>query len=143
MQLTQLVKNHSAVILTEANSNIKHPKFFNHIDRYIFNFSEEDFKTYAPDLLITIGQNVVSKKIKQFLRKAKPKNHWHIHEVWQPDTFFALTEKVETKPEIFFSKLLKFTIVLSKINLLILVTQFPKLSMYITSPISIFSGSLK
>lgn len=108
MQLTQLVKNHSAVILTEANSNIKHPKFFNHIDRYIFNFSEEDFKTYAPDLLITIGQNVVSKKIKQFLRKAKPKNHWHIHEVWQPDTFFALTEKVETKPEIFFSKLLKF-----------------------------------
>ncbi len=108
MQLTQLVKNHSVVVLTEANSNVKHQKFFNHIDRYIFNFSEEDFKTYAPDLLITIGQNVVSKKIKQFLRKAKPKNHWHIHEVWQPDTFFALTEKIETKPEIFFSQLMKF-----------------------------------
>ena len=108
MQLTQLVKNHSAVILTEANSNIKHPKFFSHIDRYIFNFSEDDFNTYAPDLLITIGQNVVSKKIKQFLRKAKPKNHWHIHEVWQPDTFFSLTEKIETKPELFFSQLMNF-----------------------------------
>jgi len=108
MQLTQLVKNHSVVVLTEANSNLTHPKFFNHIDRYIFNFSEEDFKTYAPDLLITIGQNVVSKKIKQFLRKAKPKNHWHIHEIWQPDTFFSLTEKIETKPEVFFSKLLPF-----------------------------------
>ena len=27
MQLTQLVKNHSVVVLTEANSNVKHPKF--------------------------------------------------------------------------------------------------------------------
>ncbi|QNS40741.1 2-succinyl-5-enolpyruvyl-6-hydroxy-3-cyclohexene-1-carboxylic-acid synthase [Chryseobacterium manosquense] len=108
MQLGQLVKNHSVIVLTEATSNIKHPKFFSHIDRYIFNFSEEDFKTYAPDLLVTIGQNVVSKKVKQFLRKAKPKNHWHIHEVWQPDTFFSLTEKIETQPEIFFKKLLNF-----------------------------------
>ncbi len=108
MQLGQLVKNHSVVVLTEATSNIRHPKFFSHIDRYIFNFSEEDFTTYAPDLLVTIGQNVVSKKVKQFLRKAKPKNHWHIHEIWQPDTFFSLTEKIETQPEIFFKKLLNF-----------------------------------
>lgn len=108
MQLSQLVKNHSAVVLCEANSNLRNEKFFSHIDRYIYNFSEEDYKTYAPDLLITVGQNVVSKKIKQFLRKAKPKNHWHIDEVWQPDTFFSLTEKIETSAENFFSKLLNF-----------------------------------
>ncbi len=107
MQLSQLVKNHSVVVLKEANSNLRHDKFFAHIDRYIFNFEEADFQNYAPDLLITIGQNVVSKKIKQFLRKAKPKNHWHIHDVWHPDTFFSLTEKIETKPEQFFGKLLK------------------------------------
>ena len=105
-QLTQLVKNHSVVILTEANSNLYHDKFFRHIDRYIFNFSDEDYTHYAPDLLITIGQNVVSKKVKQFLRKAKPKQHWHIDEVWQPDTYYCLTEKLEVKPELFFSKLL-------------------------------------
>ena len=108
MQLSQLVKNHSVVVLKEANSNLKHDKFFAHIDRYIFNFKEEDYKTYAPDLLITVGQNVVSKKVKQFLRKAHPKNHWHIDEVWHPDTFFALTEKVRSTPEKFFGKLLKF-----------------------------------
>jgi 2-succinyl-5-enolpyruvyl-6-hydroxy-3-cyclohexene-1-carboxylate synthase len=108
MQLTQLVKNHSVVVLKEANSNLKHDKFFAHIDRYIFNFSDADCKTYAPDLLITVGQNVVSKKVKQFLRKANPKNHWHIDEVWHPDTFFALTEKVKATPEKFFAKLLKF-----------------------------------
>lgn len=108
MQLTQLVKNHSVVVLKEANSNLRHDKFFAHIDRYIFNFNDADYKTYAPDLLITVGQNVVSKKVKQFLRKANPKNHWHIDEVWHPDTFFALTEKVKATPEKFFAKLLKF-----------------------------------
>ncbi|THV62485.1 2-succinyl-5-enolpyruvyl-6-hydroxy-3-cyclohexene-1-carboxylic-acid synthase [Chryseobacterium candidae] len=107
-QLTQLVKNHSVVVLSEANSNLHHEKFFKHIDRYIFNFTEEDYKTYAPDLLITVGQNVVSKKVKQFLRSARPKQHWHLDEVWQPDTYFSLTEKIEVKPEVFFSKLLKF-----------------------------------
>nr|WP_315027484.1 2-succinyl-5-enolpyruvyl-6-hydroxy-3-cyclohexene-1-carboxylic-acid synthase [uncultured Chryseobacterium sp.] len=107
-QLTQLVKNHSVIVLSEANSNLYHEKFFKHIDRYIFNFTEEDYKTYAPDLLITVGQNVVSKKVKQFLRKARPKQHWHLDEVWQPDTYYSLTEKIEVKPEVFFSKLLKY-----------------------------------
>lgn len=105
-QFAQLVKNHSVVILSEANSNLNHPKFFKHIDRYIFNFTEEDYKNFAPDLLITVGQNVVSKKVKQFLRNAHPQNHWHIDEVWQPDTYFALTDKIEAKPEVVFNKLL-------------------------------------
>lgn len=107
-QLTQLVKNHSVVVLHEANSNIHHDKFFSHIDRYITGFSDEDYKMYAPDLLITVGQNVVSKRVKQFLRNAHPKQHWHLDEVWQPDTYFSLTRKIEVKPELFFSKLLRF-----------------------------------
>ena len=107
MQLSQLVKNHSAVILTEVTSNLKNDKFFQHIDRYIFSFNDEDFHQFAPDLLITVGQNVVSKKVKQFLRKAKVQNHWHIDPFWQPDTYFSLTKKIETTAEIFFSKLLK------------------------------------
>lgn len=111
MQLTQLVKNHSAVVLCEVNSNLKNEKFFSHIDRYIFNFNDEDIRAFTPDLLITIGQNVVSKKVKYFLRKAQPKNHWHVDPYWQPDTFFSLTEKIETKAVTFFGKLL------NKINL--------------------------
>lgn len=107
-QLTQLVKNHTVVVLSEVNSNLHHDKFFRHIDRYVTHFSEDDYKTYAPDLLITVGQNVVSKRVKQFLRKAHPKAHWHLDEVWQPDTYFSLTQKIEVKPEVFFSKLLNF-----------------------------------
>lgn len=106
MLLAQIVKNHSAVVLTEVNSNLHDDKFFNHIDRYIFNFSEEDYRAYAPDLLITVGQNVVSKKVKQFLRKAQPTQHWHIDKHWHPDTYFALTERVKAAPEVFFQQLL-------------------------------------
>lgn len=105
-QLLQLVKNHSAVVLCEAGSNLHEEKFFHHIDRYIFSFDEEDFRQFAPDLLITIGQNVVSKKVKEFLRKAAPKEHWHIDPYWQPDTYFSLTKKFPCKAEDFFSKLL-------------------------------------
>lgn len=103
--LGQLVKNHSAVILTEINSNLHHEKFFPHIDRYFFNLKEEH-RNFAPDLLITIGQNVVSKRIKEFLRKVQPKQHWHIDPHWQPDTYFSLTEKINIQPEVFFSKLI-------------------------------------
>ncbi|MDA4697823.1 hypothetical protein NY544_19395, partial [Enterobacter hormaechei] len=99
--------NHSAVVLTESTSNQYHSKFFNHIDRYIFDFTEEDFKKYAPDLLITVGQNVVSKKVKLFLRKANPARHWHVDPYWQPDTYFALTEKISSDHEAFFSQLVK------------------------------------
>lgn len=107
-QLTQLVKNHTVVVLSEANSNLHYEKFFRHIDRYITSFTELDYKIFAPDLLITVGQNVVSKRVKEFLRKAHPKQHWHLDETWQPDTYFSLTQKIEAKPELFFSKLLNF-----------------------------------
>ncbi|MBS1550406.1 MAG: 2-succinyl-5-enolpyruvyl-6-hydroxy-3-cyclohexene-1-carboxylic-acid synthase [Bacteroidetes bacterium] len=104
VQLAQLAKNHSAVVLCEASSNIHHEKFFNHIDRYIFNFSEEDYKLFAPDLLITVGQNVVSKKVKQFLRQAQVPAHWHIDPYWHPDTYFSLTEKIQSVAEDFFAQ---------------------------------------
>lgn len=109
--LDQLAKNHSVVVLTEVNSNLHNDKFFNHIDRYIFNFGGEELSHYTPDLLITIGQNVVSKKVKQFLRATPIKNHWHIDEYWHPDTYFSLNRKIKAKPAAVLSALM------DKINL--------------------------
>lgn len=105
-QLIQLVKNHTVVVLCETNSNLKDPRFLHHIDRYISGFDEQDIRTFAPDLLITIGQNVVSKKVKQFFRAADIHSHWHIDEHWHPDTYFHLTQKISARPEIFLSKLI-------------------------------------
>ena len=61
-----------------------------------------------PDLLITAGQSIVSKRLKQFIRNHKPKEHWHIApDSSAPDTFQCLTEVVPTEAGYFFSELHK------------------------------------
>ena len=100
--LEQLVKNHSAVVLTESTSNQYHSKFFNHIDRYIFDFTEEDFKNTLRFTNYRWTKCSVQ-KVKLFLRKANPARHWHVDPYWQPDTYFALTEKFMRIMKYFFT----------------------------------------
>ncbi|MDR1877907.1 MAG: 2-succinyl-5-enolpyruvyl-6-hydroxy-3-cyclohexene-1-carboxylic-acid synthase [Flavobacteriaceae bacterium] len=105
--LEQLATREDTVILTETTSNLNSDKFYPNIDRYIFPFGEEKMEEYKPELLLTIGQNVVSKKVKVFLRKAQLKAHWHLDEFWHPDTFFALSGRIEDRPVTFLKELVK------------------------------------
>jgi 2-succinyl-5-enolpyruvyl-6-hydroxy-3-cyclohexene-1-carboxylate synthase len=47
---------------------------------------------------------IVSKKIKQFLRNFQPTHHWNIDEKKATNTFFCLSEFIQTKPVDFFSE---------------------------------------
>jgi 2-succinyl-5-enolpyruvyl-6-hydroxy-3-cyclohexene-1-carboxylate synthase len=51
--------------------------------------------------LVTFGGMVVSKRIKVFLRKYKPKEHWHIDVLRAYDTFGALTQHFKEDPNTF------------------------------------------
>ena len=93
----------SVLILTETTSNLHHNKAINSIDQLIFSLDENQFKELQPDVLITFGGMIVSKKIKQFLRKQQPKHHWNIDEKKATNTFFCLSEFIQTKPVDFFS----------------------------------------
>lgn len=104
--LEKLAHREDTVILTEITSNLNSPKLYPNIDRYIFPFGEGKMDEYKPDFLLTIGQNVVSKKIKAFLRNSHLKSHWHLDEFWHPDTFFSLTEKITDTPVNFLSRLI-------------------------------------
>lgn len=106
--LTQLANDDSVVVLHEVTSNVHHPRFFNKIDQVIFPYPEEELEVLKPEILLTIGQNIVSKKVKRFLREQKAQQHWHLDEYWQPDTFQILTDKIETKPEFFLEQLVSF-----------------------------------
>ncbi len=91
------------LIFTETTSNIHHPAFFNSIDSIIapiekMDEPEEEFRRLRPDLLITLGGLVVSKKIKSFLRNYPPESHWHIGPERANDTFFCLRGRVEADP---------------------------------------------
>lgn len=116
--LEKLAEREDTIILTEVTSNLNSSKFYPNIDRYIFPFGEEAMDDYKPELLLTIGQNIVSKKIKDFLRKSKLKAHWHLDEYWHPDTYFSLTEKIEENPVIFLKELVKVPPVTSSYSLL-------------------------
>lgn len=59
-----------------------------------------------PDLVITCGGHVVSKRLKSFLRDTKGLTHWHISPTGEVvDLFRALRVVFETTPEEFFEQL--------------------------------------
>lgn len=97
----QLANDPSVVVLTETTSNLHHPNFVDNIDTIITPFNEDDFKDFQPEILLTFGGMVVSKRIKAFLRKYRPKSHWHIDTLRAYDTFGALTKHFQANPNEF------------------------------------------
>ncbi|WP_281310060.1 2-succinyl-5-enolpyruvyl-6-hydroxy-3-cyclohexene-1-carboxylic-acid synthase [Flavobacterium flavigenum] len=108
--IENLANDPSIVVLTETTSNLHHPNFINSIDTLITPFDDSDFKEFEPEILITFGGMVVSKRIKGFLRKYKPQHHWHIDTLRAYDTFNALTKHFVMQPNDFFNDLLPKTI---------------------------------
>ncbi len=107
LQLNKLAEDPSVIILTENISNVTNDRFINNIDQAIFSLDDVTLKYLKPDLLLTIGRNIVSKKVKQFLRKHKPVEHWHIENTaLPPDTFEVLSQHFDTSPEMFLSQFL-------------------------------------
>jgi 2-succinyl-5-enolpyruvyl-6-hydroxy-3-cyclohexene-1-carboxylate synthase len=104
--LDVLANDPSVVVLTEKTSNLHHPTFIDQIDTLITPFTDEDFNAFQPEILLTFGGMVVSKRIKAFLRKYKPTHHWHVDELRAYDTFSALTNHFETKINTFLCHLL-------------------------------------
>jgi 2-succinyl-5-enolpyruvyl-6-hydroxy-3-cyclohexene-1-carboxylate synthase len=66
-------------------------------------------KELQPDLLITIGQSVISKNLKLFLRANKPVVHWHVDESAGTivDPFQSVTTLIPQNPEDLFAALAK------------------------------------
>ena len=108
--LKNLADDESVVVMTETTSNLHHPTFINNIDVIITPFTTDDFENYRPEILVTFGGMIVSKRIKAFLRKYKPKQHWHIDTLRAYDTFAALTKHFELNPNSFFEAFLPLTI---------------------------------
>ena len=97
-------EDESVLIFTETTSNLHHNKTINSIDQLIFSLDDNDFEELKPDVLITFGGMIISKRIKRFFRDYQPKHHWNIDEKKAMNTFFCLTEFIQTKPVDFFLK---------------------------------------
>ncbi|WP_435263679.1 2-succinyl-5-enolpyruvyl-6-hydroxy-3-cyclohexene-1-carboxylic-acid synthase [Tenacibaculum sp. nBUS_03] len=104
--LSEYANDESVLVMTETTSNLYDSKFVNNIDVLITPLNEESFKALQPDVLVTLGGMVVSKRIKQFLRKYQPKHHWHIDKLDKLNTYFCLSEYVQEEPEVFLLELI-------------------------------------
>lgn len=112
--LETLVKDPSVIVFTETTSNIHQEDFFTRIDTIIGPIEkagnrEELFRRLQPDILLTFGGMIVSKKIKAFLRNYNPKHHWHVDSKKAYNTFFCLNKHFETDVNSFFGEFLPLT----------------------------------
>ncbi len=107
--LDRLIEDESVIVFTETTSNLHHADCINSIDQLIAPFEESDFKNLQPELLITFGGMVISKKVKSFLRNNPPKNHWHIDEKKAYDSYFVLSKHFKVKPSTFLEAILSNT----------------------------------
>ncbi len=107
-QLSKLVDFENIVVLSETTSNLYCNGFIDTIDNLVSGFKENEKEMFVPEVLITIGGQVVSKMVKKFLRNNKPEKHYHISPSGEKmDTYFSLTGSIKCKPADFFSSLLK------------------------------------
>ena len=108
--LEWLAEHPGVLVFTENTSNLHHPYAIDAIDQLIGTMelstkSSVWMEELQPDLLITWGGPVVSKKIKQFLRTHPPKQHWHVGNTSAFDTYFCGVQTLPISPKILTERL--------------------------------------
>lgn len=92
-------------MIVECTSNIfGHPSSVPFPDIFFRNYKSHDYQDYRPDLLITVGSQIISRPLKTVIRSWSDFDHWHIQPAGDPaDVFFSDPELIAAEPEVFFS----------------------------------------
>lgn len=94
----------NVVVLVENTSNIQHERFIHCIDRTLNGFDQNDV-SFEPEILVTVGGAVVSKRIKAYLRKANILKHYKLGaEFPEMDTYRCLTKSFPFSADDFFAQ---------------------------------------
>ena len=97
--LIELSKNSDIIILFESVSNLDSNCGIGTIDRTLSALSIKDIQ---PDLVVTLGEHIISKRIKEFLKRIKNLEHWHISDNDElMDTFECKSLSIKTTAELF------------------------------------------
>lgn len=93
------------LVFSETLSNLHTSNSISSIDRLINTITEEEKASLKPDLLITIGGEIVSKMVKRLLRNSSIE-HWHISENGEvKDLFLNLRKVIPISTKCFFKGL--------------------------------------
>lgn len=106
--LQEISNKQDVIVLTESTSNLHSDIFVSKIDQTLTQIKPKNEKSFLPDLILTIGGHIVSKKIKAWLRKNENPEHWHISmDRCAPDVFFNITEHIKSEEVLFLKSLAK------------------------------------
>ncbi len=100
----------SIIVMKEHTSNVFNESFISNIDRLIgpielHSNSNFLFDELSPEIVISLGGMIVSKKIKSFLRNYKPQKHFHIGNNISKDSFYSGVEHINTTAKKFFENI--------------------------------------
>lgn len=100
----------SIIVMKEHTSNVFNESFISNIDRLIgpielHSNSDFLFDELSPEIVISLGGMIVSKKIKSFLRNYKPQKHFHIGNNISKDSFYSGVEHINTTANKFFENI--------------------------------------
>jgi 2-succinyl-5-enolpyruvyl-6-hydroxy-3-cyclohexene-1-carboxylate synthase len=114
--LGQFAELSNVVVLVENTSNLKNELFNHCIDRSLNGFEQHD-PAFQPEVLISFGGAIVSKRIKAYLRQIDLKIHWRIAPDFpEMNTFGTLTATLPMQPTQFIEALLKSNLSLQTLN---------------------------
>lgn len=88
------------LVLSETVSNLNVNCNIRSIDRLINTLSVDEKQDLSPDLLITMGGEVVSKMVKQFVKDYPPGAHWHLSPRSEVKDTFQLLDGVLSMDEL-------------------------------------------
>lgn len=107
--LRELCKNHFIPLVADITSNAFQVKdAIRHHDFFLGELSEEMQENLKPDLLITFGKSFLSKNLKNFIRKNRPKYHLHVDRGSKiADPTFSITHTISMSPNDFMEHFIK------------------------------------
>lgn len=104
-ELEAIAHFENVAVFAELHSNSIHPNFISSIDTLIMSLGSRAQEFIEPDVLITVGTNIISRKIKAILRKSKP-THFHIGFLEKPmDTYNCLENFFSVSPKQAFTEM--------------------------------------
>lgn len=110
--LIGLSKLPNVALFCETISNIHLNNEVYQIDTVLTEIEDADeseLESLKPDVVISIGGALVSRKLKTFLRNNPPSEHWTLGDTSpSADCFMSLTRHIKVKPDKFFKGITRF-----------------------------------
>ncbi|WP_320052582.1 2-succinyl-5-enolpyruvyl-6-hydroxy-3-cyclohexene-1-carboxylic-acid synthase [uncultured Acetobacteroides sp.] len=104
--IEKLSRRGDTVIIAEHTANLPSAVSVRQFEQVLVSLSEAEKAQFAPDILLTIGGHIVSKRFKQLIRKCQPSKHWRIG-CDVVDTYQSLTDLLDVDAPSFVNEIAK------------------------------------